>query len=176
MLLPEPAVRDEGKHAAQKLYQKGDMQPLCDFAEEKYFKVFHNPDYRWANELTVKTAFLTLLYNDFLYVMDTETELDRRYADLTMIIRPDARRFTIFDILIEFKFVKLKTAGLSGTQARELSQTELRNLEPMKVQMADAKKQVKDYADVLEKRHGNLRLRKYAVVSLGFERIWWEEV
>ncbi len=176
MLLPEPAVRDEGMYAAQKLYQKGDMQPLCDFVEQKYFKVFHNPDYRWANELTVKTAFLTLLYNDFLYVMDTETELDRRYADLTMIIRPDARRFTILDILIEFKFVKLKTAGLSGTQAKELSQEELRNLEPMKEQMEDAKKQVKDYGEVLEKRHGNLRLRKYAVVSLGFELIWWEEV
>ncbi|QTA77981.1 Uncharacterized protein dnl_01850 [Desulfonema limicola] len=42
--------------------------------------------------------------------------------------------------------------------------------------MEDAKIQVKDYGDVLNKRHGNLRLRKYAVVSLGFERLWWEEV
>ncbi|MDM8537997.1 hypothetical protein QUF70_14675 [Desulfobacterales bacterium HSG17] len=42
--------------------------------------------------------------------------------------------------------------------------------------MKEAKKQVKDYGDVLDKRHGNLRLRKYAAVSLGFERILWEEV
>ncbi|MEZ4526028.1 MAG: AAA family ATPase [Desulfobacterales bacterium] len=176
MLLPEPALRDKGKYAAEKLYQKGDMRPLCDFVENHYFRVFGNRDYRWANELTVKTAFLTLLYNDILYIMDTESETDRRYADLTMIIRPDMRRFTILDILIEFKFVTLKDAGMSGEQARKLSAEELRNLSLMQAQMEEAKKQVKAYGDVLDRRFGNLRLHKYAVVSLGFERICWEEV
>ncbi|MDM8538152.1 AAA family ATPase [Desulfobacterales bacterium HSG17] len=176
MLLPEPMERDDGKFAAEKLYQKGDMQPLCDFVEQSYFKVFSNRDYKWANELTVKTAFLTLLYNDILYIMDMETELDRRYSDLTMIIRPDMRRFTILDILVEFKFVKLKDAEMSGEQARKLTKEELQNLPLMKAQMEDAKKQVKDYGDVLDKRHGNLRLQKYAVVSLGFDRLCWEEV
>jgi hypothetical protein len=176
MLLPEPAVRDEGKAAAELLYQKGDMQPLCDFAEQHYFRVFSNRDYRWANELTVKTAFLTLLYNDILYIMDTESETDRRYADLTMIIRPDMRKYTILDILIEFKFVTLKTAGLNREQARKLTKEELRDLPALRSQMEDAKEQVRDYGDVLNTRFGNLRLRRYAVVSLGFERIRWEEV
>ncbi|MGD9975894.1 MAG: hypothetical protein AB7S77_22790 [Desulfatirhabdiaceae bacterium] len=81
--------------------------------EQKYFKVFHNPDYRWANELTVKTAFLTLSYNDILYIMDSESEVGRQRVDLTMIIRPDMRRFTILDVLIEFKYVTLADAGLS---------------------------------------------------------------
>ena len=49
--------------AAEALYQRGDPQPLCDFVEQKYFKVFSNRDYAWSNELTVKTAFLTLLFN-----------------------------------------------------------------------------------------------------------------
>jgi len=31
--------------------------------------------------MTVKTAFLTLLYNDNLCIMDSETEIDRRYTD-----------------------------------------------------------------------------------------------
>ncbi|MDM8536652.1 AAA family ATPase [Desulfobacterales bacterium HSG17] len=176
MLLPEPAIRDQGKIAAEKLYETGNMQPICDFVEQQYFMVFSNRDYKWANELTVKTAFLTLLYNDILYIMDTESELDRRYADLTMIIRPDMRRFTILDVLVEFKFVKLKDAEMSREQARKLTKEELQNMALMKAQMEDAKKQVKDYGDVLNKRHKNLRLRKYAVVSLGFERIWWEEV
>ncbi len=52
--------------------------------------------------MTVKTAFLTLLYNDILYIMDSESEIDRRYADLTMIIRPYMRRFSILAILIDF--------------------------------------------------------------------------
>ncbi len=176
MLLPDPWERDDGISAAKRLYQKGDMQPLCEFVEQRYFKVFHNRDYIWANELTVKTAFLTLLYNDIFYIMDSESEADRRYADLTMIVRPDMRRFTILDILIEFKFVRLKDAGVSGEQARKLTREELQALPQMAGAMDDAKLQVKSYGETLEKRHGKLRLRKYAVVSLGFERIWWDEI
>jgi len=120
MLLPEPDDRDNGKWAAKQVY-KGDIEPLCDFVENRYFRVFDNRDYITANELTVKTAFLTLLYNDIIYIMDSEQELERRYADLTMIIRPDKRHGAVFDVLIEFKFVSLKEAGLSGDEARKLS-------------------------------------------------------
>ncbi len=176
MLLPDPILRDEGKDAAKHLSQKGDMAPLCTYVEQKYFKVFHTTDYRWANELTVKTAFLTLLYNDILYVMDSEPELERRRADLTMIIRPDARRFTILDILIEFKFVTLKDAAMSGDQAQALSAEELQANRLMGQAMAEARKQVRRNMEILNRRHGNLRLSGYAVVSLGFERIWWEKV
>ncbi|MEE4357191.1 MAG: AAA family ATPase [Desulfococcaceae bacterium] len=175
LLLPNPVERDEGKFAADKLYSKGDMVPLCRFVEEKYFRVFHNPDYKWASEMTVKTAFLTLLYNDTLYIMDSERETGRGYADLTMIIRPDMRKYTIFDILIEFKYVKLGEAGLTGEQARQLTPEQLQRIPAMIRQMEDARKQLKRYGDELEKKHGNLRLRRYAVVALGFERIWWEE-
>lgn len=108
MLLPEPDDRDTGRYAAVQLYEDGNMEPLCKFVENRYFQVFHNPDYKWANELTVKTAFLTLLYDDILYIMDSEQEINRGFTDLLMIIRPDMRRFTILDILIEFKYVKLK--------------------------------------------------------------------
>lgn len=176
MLLPDPMRRDEGKLAAEALYQRGDMAPLCAFVEQRYFKVFHTADYRWANELTVKTAFLTLLYNDTLYVMDSEPELELRRADLTMIIRPDARRFTILDILIEFKFVTLKDAGLSGEQALALSVEALRSNRLMAQAMVEAREQVAKNMAILNRKYDNLRLRGYAVVSLGFERIWWEEV
>jgi len=90
------------------------------------FKIFKNRDYRWANELTLKTAFLTLLYNDIIFIMDSETEISRRYADLTMLIRQE-----------------LKKAG----------------------------KQVCGYGASLEKKYGNLRLKKFIVVSLGFEKV-----
>jgi len=171
MLLPEPDARDDGKDAAKLVYQKGDMAPLCRFMEERYFKVFHNRDYRWANELTVKTAFLTLLYNDIIYIMDSEKEIDRRYADLTMIIRPDKRYGKVFDVLIEFKFVKLKSAGLSADQAKKLSEDKLCLIPEIVRQMEDGIKQVKEYGKKLEQRHGNLRLQKFVVVALGFERI-----
>jgi len=105
-LLPEGKEGDFAHRAAKTLYQQGDIQPLCDFVEKKYFKVFSNRDYGSANELTVKTAFLTLLFNDTLYIMESEAEIERGHTDLTMIVRPDMRQYQVLDILIEFKFVR----------------------------------------------------------------------
>ena len=58
MLLPNPVERDEGILAAEQVYTRGEMQLLVDFIEHHYFRIFRNPDYKWANELTVKTLFL----------------------------------------------------------------------------------------------------------------------
>ena len=176
MLLPEPEDRDDGKEAAKLVYQKGEMAFLCKFMEERYFKVFHNRDYRWANELTVKIAFLTLLYNDIIYIMDSETEIDRRYADLVMIIRPDKRYGKIFDVLIEFKFVKLKDAGTSAEKARKLSEDELMLIPEIANQITDGAKQVREYGKKLEQKYGNLRLQKFVVVALGFERVCFKKL
>jgi hypothetical protein len=176
LLLPDPRERDAGKLAARTLYQKGNIEPLCEFVEQQYFKVFHNPDYRWANELTVKTAFLTLLYNDILYIMDSEGQLGRQRTDLTMIIRPDMRRFTILDILIEFKYVSPADAGVSGKEARGLTTEAFQSLPKIRQAMAAAGEQAREYGQLLETRHGNLRLKRFAVVSLGFERLWAQEV
>jgi len=86
VLLPEPNDRDNGRNAAKLLYQKGNIEDLCNFVEQNYFKVFRNRDYRWANELTVKTAFLTLLYNDLLFIMDSEKETSKTMSQLTSIM------------------------------------------------------------------------------------------
>ncbi len=176
MLLPEPADRDEGVLAAKVLYSEGDMEPLCEFVERKYFQVFRNRDYIWANELTVKTAFLTLLYNELLYIMDSEKEVRRGYTDLTMIVRPDMRRFSILDVLIEFKYVGLKKAGMTGEKARNLSDEALQEIPAMKAQMREAEDQVRNYGDALERKYDRMRLKCYAVVSLGFERLWWKDI
>jgi hypothetical protein len=176
MLLPEPDDRDDGKFAARKLYQEGKMKPLIDFMESRYFQVFNNRDYRWANELTIKTAFLTLLYNDIIYIMDSELEINRSYTDLTMIIRPDKRHATVYDILIEFKFVSMKKAALSGDEAKNLSKKELYQLPGIQKHLEQGTVQVNKYCKKLEKKYNNLRLKKFVVVSLGFERICFKEV
>ena len=93
-----------------------------------------------------------------------------------MIIRPDMRRFKILDILVEFKYAGLKEADLTGEKARGLSAEDLRAIPAMQAKMEEAKEQAGKYGDALEKRYDNLRLRRYAVVSLGFERLWWQEV
>ena len=176
MLLPEPGDRDDGEFSAKQVYQKGEIQPLCDFVEYRYFSVFKNRDYRWANELTLKTAFITLLYNDILYIMDSEPEIDRRHADLTMMIRPDKRHFKIFDVLIEFKFITLKDAGLTGEQAKQLSEDALYRMPGVKKALEEGTRQVALYGRKLDSRYSNLRLQKFVVAALGFERVCYQKI
>lgn len=176
ILLPNPMERDKGKDAAMLVYQKGDIKPLCEFVENNYFKVFSNRDYILANELTLKTAFLTLLYNDIIFLMDSEKEISKRYSDLTMIIRPDKRHGKIYDVLIEFKFISLKDAGMSGKEIENLSYEDLKNHNLVKQKLEEGIKQVKDYSKKLEEKYKDLRLQKFVVTSIGFERVCFEKV
>jgi hypothetical protein len=171
MMLPDPVIRDRGRLAAEKVYQEGDIEPVCVFVQDHLFGVFKNRDYAQANELTVKTAFLALLYNDILYIMDSEPELKRRYADLTMIIRPDMRRGKIFDVLIEFKFLSLKQLGLSGEAILSMSPAESNAVPLVRQAMDEGRAQAMDYGRRLADRYRNLRLKKFVVTALGFERI-----
>ncbi len=177
LLLPDRRMLDEGRPPTRTLWQTGDLGPLCDFVEQRYFKVFANRDYRWANELTVKTAFLTLLFNDSAYIVDSEPALGRAYADLTLIVRPEMRQYQLLDLLFEFKYVAPADAGLTGEQARSLTTADVRALPPVQTRLAEARGQLTGYRQVLQQRYGErLRLRSYAVVSLGFDRLAWEEV
>ncbi|HYN79060.1 MAG TPA: AAA family ATPase, partial [Lamprocystis sp. (in: g-proteobacteria)] len=106
--LPGYEDRATAQGVAETLYLRGDPAPLCDFIESRYFRVLSNRDYRWTNELLVKFAFLTLLFDDRLYMAVSELETDRGYADLALIVRPDMRRFQALDLLLEFKYLGLK--------------------------------------------------------------------
>jgi hypothetical protein len=181
MLLPETTAQEASQRAAEMFYQNGDLQPVCEFIEQHYFKVFSNRDYLHANELTLKTALLTLLYNDTLYVMDSETQAGRRYADLTLLVRPEARQYQLFDLLIACKFIKLGDLGLSGEAVCALSRAELAALPLVRQKLQEARAQALAYRREVEVRYQsllnlNLRLRAYAVVAVGFERLVWEEI
>jgi hypothetical protein len=177
LLLPDKRTQDEGRQVVDQFQMTGDLGSLCDFIEQRYFKVFANRDYRWVNELTVKTVFLTLLFNDIAYVMDSEPALERTYADLVMIVRPEMRQYQLPDVLFEFKYVALPDAGLTGEEARALSDAEVRALAPVQAKLAEARPRLTGYRQVLQQRYGEqLRLRTYAVVALGFDRLAWEGI
>jgi hypothetical protein len=176
MMLP-PHDQDRGRRAAEALYQRGAIQPLCDFMEQTYFKVLNNRDYLYADELVIKMAFLTLVYNDVLYIVDSETDLERTYADLTMIIRPEMRRFQLLDILIEFKYLSLAQVGLSGTTLRQQSPADLKQLRAVQEKLTEARTQMQGYRSKLVHKYGHaLRLRAFMVIAIGFERLLWEEM
>jgi hypothetical protein len=175
--LPDDSERFRARQMARKFFHTADLQEICDFMEHKYFKVFDNIDYKQANELTIKTAFLTVLFDDVSYIMDSETAIKRRYLDLTMILRPERRKFPIYDFILEFKYIKLSEVSLNGEKARKLTKDELNDLTLVKKNLADAKKQLLDYKTGLQKKYGDeLNLKLISVVAVGFERVVWEIV
>ncbi len=176
-----PDLKDEMAQLAQTFYQTGDVQPVCEFIEQRYFKVLDNRDYAAAKELTLKMAFLTTLFNDTFYVMDSETALERGYADLTMIIRPTMRQYRLWDFLFEFKFVNLKpvksskSPKLTGKAVKQMTVTDLKTR--CQPQLTEAKEQLQRYRQTLVETYGEkLRLKVFAVVAVGWERVVWEEV
>ncbi len=177
MLLPEEPKREEIRLLAEDFYQSGDLQPLCDFMEQRYLEVFDNRDYVWANELTIKTAFLTALFNDVWYMIDSETPSKRRYADLTLIIRPDFRQLPLSDFIFEFKYLKLSDVKLSGAEVKKRSLEELKALEQVKEKWAESEEQLLDYQTALESKYGDgLKLQLISVVAVGFDRLVWQTV
>jgi len=113
-LLPVGTDRNEATKAVRYLTRNSDINQLLYFVEQKLFPIFSNRDYLWMNEFAVKTAFTALLFNDVNYAIYSEPELSRGYADLCLILRPDARPYQLHDLLFEFKYVELKTIGLKG--------------------------------------------------------------
>ncbi len=176
-LLPEEPRREEIRLLAEEFYQSGDLQPLCDFMEQRYLKAFDNRDYVWANELTIKTAFLTALFNDVWYMIDSETPSKRRYADLTLIIRPDFRQLPLSDFIFEFKYLKLSEVKLSGASVKALTIKELKTLEPVQEKLAESEQQLLDYQKTLESKFGDdFKLQLISVVAVGFDRLVWQTV
>ncbi len=175
ILLPK-SNPNEIEAAADAFYRTGNLQPACDLVEQR-FTALDNRDYKQADELLVKVAFLSILYNNLYYIVDSETTLQRGYADLTMILRAGMRRYRLLDHVVEFKYVTLKEAGLSGAQVRELSQEELAALPAVARHISQAKAQLARYRDGLAQIYGDiLRLHSHVVVSIGFERAVWAEI
>ena len=174
--LPNLAQRREVEQLAKQFYQTANLQPLADYLESGYFKVFNNRDYRWGNELTIKTVFMSLLFDDTYYIMDSEAALERRYADLLMIIRPDMRRLAALkDVVLEFKYLSLADVGMTAETLRAQERETVQQLPVVQTALQSALTQLRDYQRVLvEKYREPHRLRCLAVVAIGFERLVWD--
>ncbi len=173
-LLPGYTEQEERLEVVERFYTTGDIEPLCDFIEQRHFKVFDNRDLRWSNELVVKTAFLTTLFNDAFYVMDSEHSIERRYGDLFLKVRPDMRRYALLDHLLEFKVVSHKDAGMTGEELKATAREALREIPVVAEKLQKAREQVNAYGRMIEdETAGTLKPRKHALVCIGLERLVW---
>ncbi len=176
MLLP-PGTHNTVIEIVEALYGQGNIGVVCEFIEQTYFTVLDNRDYRWANELTIKMLFVSLLFNDGYYMMDSEPALGRRYADLLLILRPDMRQYQLYDLLIECKYIGLGDLGMRGEEVQAMERAALAALPVVTQMQADARTQIIRYRDRLAETYGErLKLRCFSVVALGYERLVWEEV
>ncbi len=172
ILMPLGASRSAADAILFAFLRTGDVEPLLDFVESSLFPIFSNRDAAWANELTVKTVFLSLLWKETSYITHSEPEVDHRYADLCLLRRPDARATGLWDLLFEFKRLSLKELGMRGKDVKASSRDSLVQLPKMKDALVEAEEQIAAYRAALERRLGDaLKLRSYAVVALGFERL-----
>ncbi len=158
------------------LFLKGDLQPVCDFIETRLFPVMSTRDYRWSNELAIKVIFMTVLFNDRVYMMVSETEVAHGYVDLSFIVRPDMRHYNPLDLVLEFKYVGLKELGLSGVEVREKSREELMTLPLIADKLAEAEDQARRYGNTLKDRYGLSDISCFAVVALGLELVVYRDV
>ncbi|EIC20755.1 AAA family ATPase [Thiorhodovibrio frisius] len=173
-LFPEYPERESLRATAESFYTNGDLGPLVEVLETNHLRVFDNRDYRWSNELTVKTVFLVALFADIFYVMDSETAITRDHADLSLIVREEMRRFALLDHLLEFKYLSLQDLGESAERLRQLSRDELSARPQVAARLDEAEAQLARHRQGLEQAYGGrLRLHTHAVVALGFERLLW---
>jgi hypothetical protein len=167
---------EEARAPSAALTADGDIQPLLEYVEQAIFPNLSNRDYIRANETTIKAVFLALLADEVSYTIQSEQELSKGYADLCLLLRPDAREANLLDLLIELKYLGLKKLGVSGAKLRRLDREQLLELPEVSRHLAAAAEQLRRYAAVLTGRQGDLRLRCFAVVALGLERLVGLEV
>ncbi len=78
-----------------------------------------------------------------------ELELDKGYADLCLLVRPENPYRQAFDILFELKLVRRKPLGKTSRELRDLDEEALRRLPAAKAALAEARDQADGYRGAL---------------------------
>ena len=172
----ESADLQTRRAVARQFCLSGEMEPVCQFIETRLLKTLSIRDYRWSNELAIKILFMAVLFNDHIYMMVSETEVNHGYADLSFIVRPDMRRFKPLDLVLEFKYASLNEVKLSGEELRQKSREELMQLPLVASKLAEAEVQAMRYGDSLIERFKLPSITRFAVVALGLERLVFRRI
>ncbi len=187
IFLPAAGAASGARKIAMEFFKAGDLRPLLSFFEDRLLPVLSNRDRGAApkkpgqsgsgvNETVVKSLFLSILFADNYYRALSEAELEKGYADLCLLVRPEMRRYRFFDLLFEFKLVRRKKLKKKAQELRGMDEAALRQLPDVANAFTEARDQAKHYRAALVKREGKLNLRTYVVVAVGLERMLGEEI
>ncbi len=179
-LLAEERESPDLAGPAWKLMEHGKIEPLLELIEDKLFPRFSARDKRWFNELAVKTAFASLLFQEINYRLFSEPSIagaaplgkGHGYADLVLLLRPDARSTPFHDLLLEFKLVRPEELGMDVERLAVMERDALAVVAPVAAALEEATAQARRYHAGLVSRYGEtLKLRAWAVVAVGFQRL-----
>ena len=94
-----------------------------------------------------------------------------------LLLRPDARSTPFHDLLLEFKLVRPEELGMDEDRIMVMERDALAAEPPVKAALDKAAEQARRYRAGLMARYGEtLKLRSWAVVSVGFRRLTAREV
>jgi hypothetical protein len=137
----------EIRRAVADLATDGELAPLASLVEQYLAKLLSNRDLQGFRERELQIAFLMLLHAPRLYLIKSERELERGYADILLLRRPGVD--APYEHLIELKYLK------TGATDTELAQA-----------ADEARAQIAKYLATDELRQ-NPRLLAWAVVYRG---------
>lgn len=174
--LPQALDFNAGYKARRRFFETGDIQPVVDFFNQKLLPVLSNRDRGSANELVLKSLLLATLFDEQIYQMQSELEVNKGYADLCLIRRPDQRARWAFDGLFELKWIPRKAFQVSGASLREMPEAELRTRPPVMDAFKQANAQLKRYATEMSASSTDLNLKCFALVAVGLDRVLAETI
>ena len=120
-----------------------------------------NRDLKDYNEMTSKSIFITLLFVDGIYILESEKEVRDGYSDLYIKESFQYKEEVKYRYLIEFKHIK----------KNDYSEKELEK------KKAEAKEQLEKY--IKDKRlelNGERPLKKLIIITIGKKETFYEEV
>ncbi len=187
IFLPDPGDNYRARELAMNFFEDSALGPLLAFFEDSLLPVLSNRDRgtppkhsgqsgSGMNEMALKALFLSVLFDDQRYAVFSELELDKHYADLCLVVRPEMRRHGFRNLIFEFKLVRRTELGKPGAELRTLDEDSLRQLTPVRKALEEARDQVLRYREALVGKFSEALPRCYVVVAVGLERIFGEEV
>jgi len=160
----------------EEMFLKGDIKKAVDFLEG-LMEILSNRDYMYKiNELGHKLIFLSIFYRPDFYLIESEPELGKGYADLVYMVRKDKSHVQLVNFILEFKYVSLQEIGESTKELKKLSAQELEQKEIVRSKVEEAKAQLLQYEKELNQKYPEIEFRKYIIVGIGFVRILGFEV
>ena len=144
---------------------------VCEYIEQNMLQVLSNRDYMHADELSYKLLFLTILYRDDIYFIESERELLRDYCDIFFQVRPDMNQYGAQNILVEFKYIKLSDLQMKKEQIKAADQIDLWKQKPVKEKYQQATAQLAKYEKVLQDKYPQIKINKMVVIGLGFDKV-----